>query len=210
MKEYPILFKGDLVRAILEGRKTQTRRIPDCCNAKWQVGNRLWGRETFIYLYHLDEYDQIIEGTGKYYYRADGHNPTPFNRFLNPKTGEFDIDRGDYPYWTPSIHMPREASRILLEITDIRNEYLQNITEKDAIAEGITSLTKDGTLFKWGIVGSDGYPSYKFPWVEWEKNPIDAFAKLWDTCASDGFKWADNPKIKVTTFKKLNNESEGK
>lgn len=193
MKEYPILFKGDLVRAILDDRKTQTRRIPDCRNNKWQVGDRLWGRETFAL--------EIEDGTptGGIIYKATS-KPIYNDNFK----------------WKPSIHMPREASRILLEITDIREEYLRNITEEDAKAEGI--ITDEYYADNPGQDGICNCPDCKgfcvhgafgenYGVTEVDCTTCDTAIKrfkiLWDTCAPDGFKWVDNPKIKTITFKRV-------
>ena len=108
MKEHPILFKGEMVRALLNGSKTQTRRTN--LKTKYAVGDRLWVRETF--------HD---EGDGRVFYRAD-----------NIKGLE------DFKGWRPSLFMPQWASRITLEITSIREERLQDITGADAISEGVS------------------------------------------------------------------------
>lgn len=113
----PILFSTPMIKAILEGRKTQTRRIiknpekMESFKTKYEVGDVLWVRETFC-----------IEGnTTKYFiYKAD-ITETMWNRFN----------------WKPSIFMPKEACRIKLKITDIKVQRLQDINGFDAIAEGI-------------------------------------------------------------------------
>lgn len=172
MKERPILFSAPMVRAILAGTKTQTRRIlkpgprqewlePDflqTCGAKiaWadgrlgvQVlqpgggpatwiacpfgapGDQLWGREAWKphSLYAHMKPSEMPQA--KVFYRADdGYAPsnTP---------------------WVPGIHMPRWASRILMEITDVRVERLQDISEADAIAEGLYRSTPTPDDFEW-------------------------------------------------------------
>lgn len=165
MKERPILFSGPMVRAILDGRKTQTRRIvkPDKesaafmhgaaeilewreRNGEWyglsgwntvancvcpygSIGDRLWVREAWASLTVNNQID--------YLYRADHHTG------LEKKNGD--------QKWKPSIHMPRVASRLSLEIVRIRIERLRSIQEKDAIAEGcpecLTCAERSG---KWG------------------------------------------------------------
>lgn len=167
MKERPILFNGDMVRAILEGRKTQTRRIikvqpesdifglryiTESSNPKnegkyfWsinyatgikeksdlfscpggKVGDRLWVREAFA----------IVPRTA--YAMSDGVQQTinpddPYNTAIYRAGWERSA-----PRWIPSIHMPRWACRIQLEITDIRIQRLLDIPHDDAIAEGFT------------------------------------------------------------------------
>ena len=135
MKERPILFSGPMVRAILDGRKTQTRRpynpkagfpredgevTPTTADA-WtdygpcplgQPGDRLWVRETWTQ-----------NTSGVVWYRADGH---PIADGL----------------WRPSIHMPRWASRITLEITHVWVERVQDITEDGAIREGMVRVDR--------------------------------------------------------------------
>jgi len=147
-KERPILFSGPMVRAILEGRKLQTRRIvkdaqslptvwtgdPDreavpswyseeyCPYGK--PGDRLWVRETFW----VRQWGNTINGIGVDY-KAGGE---PTHRSTRPD------NVGQMCRWRPSIHMPRWASRINLEITEVRVERLQDISENDAYEEGVT------------------------------------------------------------------------
>lgn len=148
MKERPILFSGAMVRALLDGSKTQTRRAckpmnswvdQDCREVRivdsvphhflkgseqpierlrspyGQPGDRLWVRETFLGWWNTA--DQSLSHVAAF--RADG----------------YELDPGER--WTPSLHMPRKASRIDLEITGVRVERLQDISDRDAIAEGI-------------------------------------------------------------------------
>lgn len=122
MTERPILFSGEMVRAILEGRKTQTRRVmkpqPDtefpCVYDRECLygipGDRLWVREAFSIYDHPE-------------------GPVCFYKADHPQD--------EYLKWRPSIHMPRWVSKILLEITDIRVERLKDISEEDAKAEGV-------------------------------------------------------------------------
>ena len=115
--ERPIIFGSEMVKAILEGRKTQTRRVvkPNPSIAPLaecpygEIEDRLWARETYF-----------VAGTGKIFYRADGEKLT-----------------GSWA-WRPSIFMHRWASRIDLRITNIRFEQLQAISDSDARAEGVS------------------------------------------------------------------------
>lgn len=170
-REHPILFSGPMVRAILDGKKTQTRRVmtPQPGHGVMQpvvgqyfqkpcpfgvIGDRLWVRETFA-TYSGDE------GTSGLLYRADPMFDT---------TTVFDWT------WKPSIHMPRWASRLDLEITGLRVERIQDITEEDAQAEG-------RTLQDFG----SGGPGY--------------FPHTWDALnAKRGFSWAANPWVWVIGF----------
>jgi hypothetical protein len=156
MSERPILFSAPMVRAILEGRKTQTRRLckemnkwvqQDCREVRvvngrpWHaligaerpmyelarpygsVGDRLWVRETWAMNPTRDFGVRKARGPQDCVYRAD--------RTANAAPAMA---------WTPSIHMPRAASRITLEVTGVRVERLQDISEADAAAEGVESL----------------------------------------------------------------------
>ncbi len=174
----PILFNTEMVQAILEGRKTVTRRVvrykhdntemkmrtdkygtrlieiqkniegetrgknPD--GSSWQRllpyiekrppfkrGDILYVRETWNLVYDMDGNYQIIEDTGRYIYYADG--PMPYAHWVDANTGEHK----DHMPWRPSIHMPKEAARIWLNVTDVRAERLQDIDGKGCIAEGI-------------------------------------------------------------------------
>lgn len=201
MTEHSIIFNGDMVRAILRGEKTQTRRpvkpqpatgciysingahnaalhltdagcqvryIPPTGRSKdhlllcpfGQPGDRLWVRETFAL------------GEPPYFgvaYRADeGDNPE-------------DVG-GERQKWTPSIHMPRYLSRITLEITDINVERVQDITEDEAIKEGVVDP----------IMGTYGL------------SPKTVFRDMWnDIYAERGLGWNENPWVWAITFRRV-------
>lgn len=171
----PILFNkqisAEMVRAILDGRKTCTRRLvssrqflgmlPDKCKnaapdeflkgkrmmfkpycdmtdaelimtaykAPYQPGDIMYVRETWQYLYELDGNEQIIEGTGKYYYAAT--DTIPFDTYVDAS----GVTHERVP-WHPSIHMPKEAARIWLKVKDVRAERLQEMKPVDVIKEG--------------------------------------------------------------------------
>lgn len=155
MTEKPILFSGPMVKAILDGRKTMTRRVlkpqpiwsdggsindgggqMDYIEPHWArepklayaPGDLLWVRETWAEACELDENDKPATDM-RTYYRADGE---PFSRYLDPDTDEWR----EGIKWRPSIFMPRWASRISLRVTAVKVERLQDISEDDAKAEG--------------------------------------------------------------------------
>lgn len=180
MKERPILFRGEMVRAILSGIKTQTRRVlkpqPSFVNQcgipfypdgkgpvdyrdcpYGQPGDRLWVRETWM----------KPEG-GALDYRAKW---TPRDERKMPV----------HEKWRPSIFMPRWASRITLGITDVRVERLQMITDSDSLAEGA------GHLYDAEV-----------------ECPRAGFARLWDSInAKRGCGWNTNPWVWVVKFEVL-------
>lgn len=210
MKERPILFSAPMVKAILEGRKTMTRRVNsigeyDISDKKCPygvVGDRLWVRETWQSFFSEEVTQNHQQGprsfsgvpaeTAKghymfFYYRADGEAPD------DPKYGK--------AVWRPSIFMPRWVSRITLEVTDIKVERLQDITEEDAIAEGIhlcAGIDEEGYThgYHWGPV-SDAELLFN--------SAADAYRKLWDSINGQkpGKTWNDNPWVWVIEFKEV-------
>jgi hypothetical protein len=169
MKERPILFNGEMVRAILEGRKTETRRVVkgvkrnNCLFMARRLethvldaperglcpygtpGDRLWVRETWCYA--TDSF-AVTVGAG---YRADGavrlRGDLPLSTIPDGST-VFNGLSEDWPKnvrrWRPSIHMPRWASRIMLEVKSVHVERVQEITEEGAIAEGLKQSERTG------------------------------------------------------------------
>ncbi len=200
MKERPILFSAPMVRAILDGRKTQTRRVVKgvrgdnslvlkkstikkmgitthvmdapkhelCPYGK--TGDQLWVRETFA----------KTDNKG-IFFRAD-------------ELSEADMCANEIYKWTPSIHMPRMASRIDLEITGVRVERLQNITEEDAIAEGIFK-SKFDKYFHSTIHPVKG--TYQC-WV----SARQAFEMLWKSI-NGADSWDANPWVWGIEFKRI-------
>jgi len=194
MKERPILFSAPMVRAILEGRKTMTRRViknPDLikevCDGipmfedsfgNWhetatrcpygQPGDRLWVRETFDY--GLSTKSGIA-------YRAT----SKWEDFEDGTPKDFDEIK-----WKPSIHMPRWASRLTDEITAIRVERLQDISEEDALAEGVERFTS-------------GWKNYTDPTVCCQTARASFFT-LWESINGPG-SWNANPLAWVIEFK---------
>ncbi|AZE73171.1 Phage protein [Pseudomonas synxantha] len=229
IKERPILFSAPMVRAILEGRKTVTRRAVKGSGLNFLAdftpeyvalpenhfcpygnpGDRLWVRETW-YCDHfevlrgpylkpddLDIREAIDDGT--LVYAADGLTPY----------------EADQPIWKPSIHMPRWASRILLEITDVRVERLQDISEDQAKAEGCfftdygQQCGHSGTGWKdVGICPARAGHQQRAGWA-WDKttshaeclgSPRWAFANLWNSTGGD---WDANPWVWCVEFRRV-------
>ncbi|HBR2807541.1 TPA: hypothetical protein RRD95_002804 [Klebsiella pneumoniae] len=231
MKERGMIFNGEMVRALLDGRKTQTRRPikwkqtrfteigerEDGSKWPWSedaehacdfwhpcpfgaVGDRIWVRETFQGpLFDYDLMDSYCKDPTPFekpefcVYKADG---VPAPEF-------YDADDELHCSWRPSIHMPRWASRILLEITDVRVERLNAISPEDAESEGL-----ERTNFT-GFGDEPGLPSYPEPDVyfdplkkQWKEYPPEAFAGLWESIYGEG-SWQANPWVWVISFKRV-------
>ncbi len=164
MKERPILFSGPMVRAILEGRKTQTRRvIKNRTVPPYQVGNLLWVREAWQDWCPLWRGQWCGHGTQEgmaqehsVVYRADN--------FI--RNGSVEMVKSMPPKkWRPSIFMPRWASRLTLEVVSIRSERLQDITEEDAEAEGADCLGLGGFASLWDSINGKKHPWASNCWV---------------------------------------------
>ena len=106
----------------------------------YQQGDILYVRETWQFSYELDDNEQPVEETGKYYYAAT--DITLFNTYVDENGVKHD-----YVPWRPSIHMPKEAARIWLKVTDVRVERLQDMTDDDAEAEGCFDYTSTALGF---------------------------------------------------------------
>lgn len=216
--EKPILFNTEMVKAILEGEKTVTRRIiklpkhveeqenglytlyaeggayidakfetvKDYINPPYKIGDILYVRETWCDTTKDLKDDSDLEVGGcRYIFKVDdnGHRQPII---------EVDVKR-----WRPSIHMPKEAARIFLEVTNVRVERLQDITEEGAREEGVRQYTKDGEVFKYAV------NEHQYKWSEMPRNPIEAFKKLWDSCYNLPKCWNYNPWVWVIEFKRV-------
>ncbi len=216
----PILFNTEMVRAILDGRKTCTRRVikpqPQSrlcytyagshkgCIGKWTYPNRgaheFWGEEYKLPEnikdeelskqwnppYHTDDILYVRETWKKapngYYYYEDWQKD----------------DIADVTKWKPSIHMPKEAARIWLKVTDVRVERLQDITPKGAESEGVGNLFYDDIGYGEKNYGTEVDPEYGIT--------KEQFAWLWESTIKksdiDRYGWDANPYVWVIEFER--------
>jgi len=243
MKERPILFSGAMVRAILSGVKTQTRRVCKTSTqnqtdimaaaimddmmgaddgthelAAWkqmkcpygEPGDRLWVRETWNYngdraVWEGGQrrpYDEIFVK-----YRADNEERVihrePNDKHGLPKQRNRRAGEDEYAYWdyltrfwrkwTPAIHMPRDMSRIMLEIVSVRVERLNEISEVDALAEGIDFSQR----------GEEPrvYRDYSQK-LHYGLSPIGSYRTLWESINGPG-SWEANEWVWVVEFKRI-------
>ncbi|HBQ3047747.1 TPA: hypothetical protein L7V60_004716 [Klebsiella quasipneumoniae subsp. similipneumoniae] len=236
MTERGMIFNGEMVRAILDGRKTQTRRImkpqPEPCprgghwwpsnvfktmlhveeemqNGKggWgglvgdacpfgDVGDRIWVRETFCPV------DDTQYGGEKWVdYRA-----TPRYEARHPAGWDSAPNDAEALKWRPSIHMPRWASRILLEITSVRIEQLNAISEEDAQSEGVHTEVWDQTVVARNYAAHDDFFQFwseDMPhYVEMNQLYRSSFRSLWESIYG-AENWQANPWVWVIEFKRV-------
>lgn len=215
----PMLFNGSMVPRLLDGSKTQTRRMvkPQPVHSPnayeddswiWNghhtklealtrlmesksphpVGSRIWCKETFARVHDglLAKLDPEPDNGEAYnngwstVYRADGEPANWEHYGLN---------------WKPSIFMPRKFSRITLEVTAVRVQRLQDISDEDALAEGIVSRHRPSFRM-------DGYGLPEWTEEDCRQSPIDAYRDLWNSI--NGPKaWGLNPYVFAYTFKKI-------
>lgn len=216
MKERGMIFNGEMVRALLDGRKTQTRRPikwkqtrfteigerEDGSKWPWSedaehacdfwhpcpfgaVGDRIWVRETWA---------SGLSTKSTLAYRATHKRE--------------DLEDGFYDTikWTPSIHMPRWASRILLEITDVRVERLNAISEEDAQREGVHTEVWDQTVVARNYAARDEFFQFwseDMPhYVEMNQLYRSSFRSLWESIYGSE-NWLANPWVWVIEFKRV-------
>jgi hypothetical protein len=209
MKERPILFSGPMVLALLEGRKTQTRRMVTKLPLDRYPcpyggpGDRLWVRETWQSFGDSSAITPPVPHACQIRYAADGTT-----LWLPVPPGARGVFPGELGKFRPSIHMPRWAARIVLEVEEVREELLQDIGESDTVAEGLRGIIKDGATVKWGIPDKDGLPGtddYGWEWARWERDPIQAYRSLWEQINGYG-SWDANPLVRAVTFRVLSKE----
>lgn len=203
MVEHPILFNGAMVRAILAGRKTQTRRVakpvrhPDLGNVYapgglvlerepqhvidracpyGQPGDRLWVRETTV---RVEEHGYLGP-----VYLASEDGQACLDGGLAPSPDDCTEVEPHEIKLRPAIHMPRSMCRLVLEITDVRVERLQAISDADAIAEGL--MQADGGSW---LPGPCDHPAW-------------AFHQLWSQVYGES-SWDSNPWVWVIEFKRI-------
>jgi hypothetical protein len=158
-----------------------------------RVGDRLWVRETWR------AWERKKDGLDHVLYRADDQRrPIPNTR----EAGDFVV--GKFERWQSPRFMPRWASRIELEVSAVRAQRLQAISEDDARAEGFRALTKDGgQTIKHGIPDRDGLPGnddFGWHWHEWQVDPRKAYATLWNRINGKRASWESNPWVWALTF----------
>jgi len=229
VKERPVIFSAPMVRAILTGQKTMTRRavkpdpgsnmspvcIEDAPGKPWQwasvasrrvcpygaVGERLWVRETFRAIEDPGAEDSEVRRT----YRDDDGETHYIVVDFKADAPNRIMDEMGRPEWKSPIHMPRWASRITLEITEVRVQRVQEISNDDAQAEGVVAF--DGRPCpscspNWGCLSPSGMGSTRCE--TFMHGYRESFARLWDSINCErGFPWKSSPWVWAITFRRL-------
>lgn len=239
MRERGMIFNAEMVRAILEGTKTQTRRImqdqPDAIPKEgefgrpgfwipWNagktmlrnedmrlacpfgaVGDRLWVRETWQAIHDSpDEHGNVEDRTWmpSILKKPDSY----WHPVYAASWGNEDRETRGFP-WRPSLHMPRWASRITLEITGVRVERLQNLSEADACAEGIRAGIRRTDQ---SAVNEPIYCNYLAANLndasEWFERASDSFISLWESIYG-AESWQHSPWVWVIEFKRVEDDA---
>lgn len=242
MRERGMIFNAEMVRAILDGRKTQTRRIVNWhglneglnlnfsglkvreypngwviesesrSSSEWRckptpcpfgsIGDRIWVRETWATLgnedgCYVDWEENLCKGdersAARIYRASCEQRPGDYGLWSIPDDACWKPHTENQKFegaWRPSIHMPRWASRILLEITDVRVERLNSIHDVDAMREGIQNLT------------TCSHADFGIPGVVNAQHPVRAFQLLWESIYG-AESWKANPWVWVIEFKRV-------
>lgn len=206
-KYKPILFSSEVIPGIIDRIKKQTRRIKnESSKPLYQAGDILYVRETV----RIGAWDEGYAAFAFDYAASPNIKKTPFIEFpvnkhfkmLSKALSKLDA-LGIKPYtwkpgesplpWIPSIHMPKEAARIFLRVKNVRSERLQEISESDAIAEGIKTIVHDGQsiyyFYPCNDLRDDSYLDY----------PITSFYSLWRSIYGEE-SWKQNPLVWVYEF----------
>ncbi len=222
----PILFNTEMVKAILDGRKSITRRAvkPPVMNtiatpplqpadkpgfwsfygedgrrrAPYQPGDILYVRETWVKLYYVDPDGYTHYEQPMYYYAADGKPDT----ILFDENGFEEDDQRIR--WRPSIHMPKEAGRLFLRVTDVRAKRLHDMTVEDFIKEGCTGVPCD---CNGASITGVGWFCTDCMNTGWQEPPFVEFWDLWDSTIKKAdlhrYGWAANPWVWVIEFERI-------
>lgn len=211
MKERPIIFSAPMVRAILDGRKTQTRRVVKLTDSgrvkesgsprNWHLddphavmacpygvpGDRLWVRETWQAFFA----DEVPASRPRGPRHTMGIPAQPERESFVFYRADGDLSHpedGSEAIWLSPLHMPRWASRLTLEIVSVRVERVQEISEEDARAEGVRVWEE--------------WQSRDLPAVLNMHDPRDAYAQLWDSINAKRAPWESNPWVWVIEFRR--------
>lgn len=204
----PILFNTEMVRAILDGRKTCTRRICKDANEYtvpdmdfYNADRRTYAVYNFVDKEHTEQLSTAERTcpicTGDILYVRETWKEAPKGYYYYEDWQKDDI--ADVTKWKPSIHMPREAARIWLRVTDVRVERLQDITYNGALREGSEGIRCDHVAL--GVHGCTDCMN-----TGWIEPPQVEFMQIWNSTIKksdlDRYGWDANPYVWVISFER--------
>ena len=200
MKEHPIIFNESMVRAVLDGRKTQTRRV--IATPPYEVWDHGGSIRVTRPRKFSDEYCRLHPADCPYGESGDvlwvRETWSDYNDLLFYKAS---YQGNSIKKWKPSIHMPRSAARIFLEVKRIRVGQLQDISEKDAESEGVIF---EGYSSVFGESINSEFWSTGIQDLPFSRTPKKSFENLWNHInAKNGYPWDSNPWVWVIDFEKV-------
>lgn len=235
MKTKPIIFNTEMVKAILDGRKTQTRRSIELnikkdnkahsLNgavftidnklyfehnlienfSKYKVGDALYVKETWCYGSVVGEDDGYGNSES---WLEQLHSDIGNKKVFYKADMEDAIKEGvsfENVAWKPSIHMPKKYARIFLKVTNVRVERVQDITRKDVLKEGIKKGLLD--MYKHYEILGNGFSDKDYDLNgKFVNGAICSFRTLWNSTSKDGYKFEDNPFVFVYEFERVLND----
>lgn len=191
MKERGMIFNGEMVRALLDGRKTQTRRPVKFPFYDKNMGCLLSGNELAGEINAGNYWNSPLGKPGDRIWVRETWTPESVDAEEGRYAPDYRVMANGQPVdgkWTPAIHMPRWASRILLEVTDVRVERLNAISQADAIAEGAPPSHPSIDC----VSQEYGFPDFSRSW----------FGQTWQHIYGEE-SWQDNPWVWVIEFKRV-------
>lgn len=224
--EKPILFNTEMVKAILEDRKTCTRRIikrtpsndEPCGYGFWKEFNerdKRWYIKDYTHSCTWWTLEEYISKFSRYHIGDILYVRETFFEGDILDSNEDIVQRGIVLYaadelrgdldptemkWKPSIHMPKRLARIFLKVKDVRIERLHDMEHDDFISEGIRKYTKDNEVFKYAVEN-------QYLWKDMPRNPQDSFKKLWDSTLKkeqlEMYSWSANHWVWVIKFERI-------
>lgn len=196
----PILFSTEMVQAILEGRKTMTRRVIKPQPKEGYTPRLFKGNDQLLHLEsrksrtELEYIEWNVIQKGTILWVRETYSPGNIENGSNTGWQYKADNKGQNILWKASLFMPKEAARIFLKVTNIRVERLHDISEEDAIAEGVEKIAD---------YGNTGYKLYTEPDAAYSDiDALDSFESLWTAIKGED-SWKENPYVWVIEFERV-------
>jgi hypothetical protein len=187
-RDIPIIFSAAMVQALLAGRKTMTRRLATSPLRKARPGDRLWVRETWQLHSRATDFGCVVYRASINGSWTEAHEMVPVSKLIGKRLQPKPFQLG----WRSPLHLFRELSRLTLTVTGTKIERLQDISEADAIAEGIEYNPRLDPIgpCKWRVYGKENTGT---------SSPQHSFETLWSTLHGSE-SWDANPEVVAPSF----------